>query len=227
MSDKILILKNDRAGDLFASITLISSLINRYSDIKIYLSDLNIGFSFFFKNKKINKVHFNLSIREKLIIFFDILLNNYKKIYILTPKSFYFFLPFIFRNTKFYAIVYNGKKKLRPPVYLRNYLYKYRIIYRNKINSKSYRQLQSDLLDDDILLDKKHIALNIPKIKKKFKNLLPKEFILFQFRYLFFEQIGWGISEFNYLMSQLLKKYEYILFSSDIENNQKSKFYNN
>ena len=60
MSDKILILKNDRAGDLFTSLTLISSLIHRYKNIKIYLSELNSGFSFFFKGKKINEVNFKL-----------------------------------------------------------------------------------------------------------------------------------------------------------------------
>ena len=226
MSDKILILKNDRAGDLFTSLTLISSLIHRYKNIKIYLSELNSGFSFFFKGKKINKVNFNLSLSDKFSIFYDILVNDYKKIYILTPKSFYFILPFIFRNIKFYAIVYDGFDRSRPSNYLRNYLFKYKVIYRNKINKKSYRQLQNDLLDDDIDLDTQHNALFVPKITKSLKNLLPNKYILFQFRYLFFEQLGWGIDEFDYLISQLSKKYKYILFSSDIENNNKIKKYN-
>ncbi len=226
MSDKILILKNDRAGDLFTSLTLISSLIHRYKDIKIYLSELNSGFSFFFKGKKINKVNFNLSLSDKFSIFYDILVNDYKKIYILTPKSFYFILPFIFRNIKFYAIVYDGFERSRPSNYLRNYLFKYKVIYRNKINQKSYRQLQNDLLDDDIVLDTNHNALFVPKITKSLKNLLPNKYILFQFRYLFFEQLGWGIDEFDYLISQLSKKYKYILFSSDIENNKKTNNYN-
>ena len=60
MSDKILILKNDRAGDLFTSLKLISSLISKYSCIKIYLSELNAGFSFFFIGKKIRVVNFSL-----------------------------------------------------------------------------------------------------------------------------------------------------------------------
>ena len=123
MTDKILILKNDRAGDLFTSLKLISSLISRYSSIKIYLSELNVGFSFFFKNKKIKVVNFNLTIIDKILIFLDILMNNYEKVYILTPKSFYFILPFIFRNIKFYSIVYESENKLRPSKYLRKYLY--------------------------------------------------------------------------------------------------------
>ena len=48
---KILILKNDRAGDLFTSLKLISSLIRDYKDVNIYLIELNIAFSFFFKKK--------------------------------------------------------------------------------------------------------------------------------------------------------------------------------
>ena len=226
MTDKILILKNDRGGDLFTSLTLISSIITRYRDVKIYLSELNFGFSFFFKDRKINKVNFNLSIIDKLLIFFDIFKNNYTKIYILTPKSFYYFLPYIFRNTKFYAIVYDGEKKKRPSKYLRKFLYKYKVIYRNKINQKSYRQLQYELIDDDIVLDINHKGLHIPQINHNLKNLLPKKFILFQFRYLFFEQLRWNIKDFNFLMSQLNIKYKYILFSSDIENDKKSLYYN-
>ena len=57
---------------------------------------------------------------------------------------------------------------------LRKYLYKYEIVYRNKLNNKSYRDLQSKLIDDDIHLDIHHNALNIPKIDHKLKILLPK-----------------------------------------------------
>ena len=98
---KVLILKNDRAGDLFTSLSLISTLIRDENKIKIYLSELNSEFNFFFKNIETRKTNFNLNFFSKLVIFFDILLNNYKKIYILSPKSFYFFLPLIFKNTKF------------------------------------------------------------------------------------------------------------------------------
>ena len=88
MSDnKILILKNDRAGDLFTSLTLISSIISSYTNIKIYMSELNSGFSFFFKNSKIKKINFNLSINDKFKVFLDILFNNYDKININTRSA--------------------------------------------------------------------------------------------------------------------------------------------
>ena len=56
MDKKILILKNDRAGDLFTSLTLISSILSTYKNIKIYLSELNYGFSFLFNKANIKKL---------------------------------------------------------------------------------------------------------------------------------------------------------------------------
>tara|TARA_Y100000590_G_scaffold468527_1_gene651580 strand:+ start:5590 stop:6618 length:1029 start_codon:yes stop_codon:yes gene_type:complete len=227
LKEKILILKNDRAGDLFTSLTLISSLISAYQNITIYLSELNIGFSFLFSKTNIKKINFNLSFINKILIFIDILTNKYHKVYILTPKSYYFFLPLIFRKVKFYAIVYDNKKNLRPSKFLRKYLYKYKIIYRDKINLKNYHNLQIDLLEDISILDSNHLSLSVPIINNQLKELLPKNFLLFQFRYLFFEKLGWGINEFKYLMSQIQNKYHFVLFSSDIENNKFSKYFNN
>ena len=222
---KILILKNDRAGDLMTSLKLISSLNIRNNYIKIYLSELNSGFSFFFKNIEVSNVKYNLSVSEKIKILFDIYKNNYDKIYILSPKQFYFFLPIIFRKIKFYSIVYNNKRN-RPNNFLRKYLYNYKIIYRNKINKKSYRDLQLELLDDNIKVDENFTGLNIPKIPIELKNLIPKKFIYFQFRYLFFKKLGWGINEFELLMKEILTKYENILFSSDNEMNEETKRFN-
>ncbi len=224
--DKILILKNDRAGDLFTSLTLISTLNLNCKDITIYLSELNIGFSFFFNKMKIKKINFNLNFFNKLEIFFNILLNRYSRVYILTPKNFYFFLPLFFRKTKFYSIVYDSHNRKRPVKFLRKFLYKYKIVYRNKINKKSYRDLQSELIDDDLTIDVNHSSILIPKINLKLKTILPDNFLLFQFRYTFFEKLNWNLNEFDYLMTQILSKYNYILFSSDVENNKKSKFYN-
>ena len=59
---KILILKNDRADDLISSLKLISSLNIKDNKLKIYLSELNIGFSFLNSNihKAINKINRNI-----------------------------------------------------------------------------------------------------------------------------------------------------------------------
>ncbi len=224
--NKILILKNDRAGDLMSSLKLISSLNIKDNKLKIYLSELNIGFSFFFENIEVRKVNFNLSLVDKISILFDIFRNKYDKIYILCPKSFYFILPLIFKGTKFYSIVYNNKRN-RPNNYLRKFLHSYKIIYRNKINKKNYNLTQLELLDNNYNIDNNFLNLNIPKISKELKSLIPGSFIFFQFRYLFFKKLGWNISEFDLLIDHLLKKYDYILFSSDNEKNSETEFYNN
>ena len=52
--EKILILKNDRGGDLFISLKTISSLLKN-NDVTIFLSSLNMNLNFIFLNKDINK----------------------------------------------------------------------------------------------------------------------------------------------------------------------------
>ena len=64
---KVLILKNDRAGDLFTSLTLISSLISHYQNITIYLSEFNEGFSFLQLVKTITSNPFKLNALERFI----------------------------------------------------------------------------------------------------------------------------------------------------------------
>ena len=46
MSKKILILKNDRGGDLLNSIKSISSLLSKENNVTICLSKFNSGFAF-------------------------------------------------------------------------------------------------------------------------------------------------------------------------------------
>ncbi len=223
---KILIFKNDRAGDLMTSLKLISSLNKKDNKLKIYLSDLNIGFAFFFQNIIIEKINRRLKLIEKIKIIIDIFKNKYDEIYILTSNNFYFILPLIFRKCKFYSIVYNNKRN-RPNNFLRNYLFKYKIVYRNKINERSYRENQIELLNNASEIDHYFKHIYIPKISTKLKNILPEKFIYFQFRYLFFEQLGWGREEFERLMLELLKKHNFILFSSDFEDNNEIRKYNN
>ena len=71
-------------------------------------------------------------------------------------------------------------------------------------------------------MDDNFSNLFIPSIDVKLKNLLPKKFIFFQFRYLFFQKLGWDVKEFRYLIEQISKKFDFILFSSDIEINPTS-----
>ena len=47
-----------------------------------------------------------------------LLFNKIDTIYILTPKNFYYYLPFIFRNIKFYAITIKAKKNRKSHILL-------------------------------------------------------------------------------------------------------------
>ncbi len=221
---KILILKNDRAGDLFTSLQLISSLIKN-NKIKIYLSELNFGFSFLFKNHLVKKINFQLSLSNKINILFDIFKNKYDEVYILTPKTFYFLLPLFFRKIKFYAIVYNNYKKMRPNRFLRKYLFKFNIIYRDKLNKYNYSANQLNLLSEETKIDQQFSNLYIPKFPPEKKELLPENYIFFQFRYKFFELLNWDFNQIVQFLNILKSKYEYVLFCSDKEINEKTKYY--
>ena len=135
MKNKVLIFKNDRTGDLFVSLKAINRIINKHNnqDIFIFLSNINHKFSFLFPKLKNKIISMNLNIFEKMKIFFYILFNKIDTIYILTPKNFYYYLPFFFRNIKFYAITIKSLKS-RPSSFLIKYLYKYVVL--NRINIK-------------------------------------------------------------------------------------------
>ena len=155
MSSKIIILKNDAVGDLTQSLNAIYNIIenNKDKSILIYLSERSRSFSFLIKksnNVIFKKLKYNLTLFEKIKIFFYILLNNISKIYILTPKSFYFFLPLIFKKIKFYGLCINGPNKYkRPNEFLRKKLFKYVVNDRAAIFKRdSTVNIQNDLVND-------------------------------------------------------------------------------
>lgn len=223
---KVLILKNDRVGDLFTSLTTISTLIRDSDSVKMYLSELNHHFNFFFEKAQVEKINYNLSFRDKLKVTYDIWANKYDEVYILTPKSYYFVLPVLFRKIKFYGIVYNGNKRIRPSLFLRKFLHKYFVLDRTKVNQYSYKESQQKLLGDDVIVDHLYQNLAIPKESSTFKKIMPKEYIFFQFRYQFFKELNWGKSEFDKIVHFLKDKYDHVVFCSDFESNDEIKHYN-
>ena len=112
LKKKIIIFKNDAVGDLVQSLQSINNVIKRYSEneIIIYLSERSKNFSFLIKKKNINVkiLNYDLSIGEKIQIFKFLLINYFDKIYILTPKNFYFYLPLFFRKIRFYGLCINS-----------------------------------------------------------------------------------------------------------------------
>ena len=223
--NKVLILKNDRTGDLFVSLRAINKIINKHSneDINIFLSNINHKFSFLFPQLKKKIFSMDLSILEKISIFFYLLLNNIKTVYILTPKNFYYFLPFFFRKIKFYGITIKSDKS-RPSLFLKKYLYKSAELDRINIKKrKSSYEIQSSLIDTN--LDRNYL---INEISINHTFLYPKNFIFFHYKLSLFENLlKWDLDTICKFLEILSNKYENILFSSELNDQNKNNFFSN
>ena len=106
--EKVIVLKNDAVGDLTQSLKAINNIINSHQNkiIEIYLSERSEKFNFLISNNNVifKKLNYDLRIVEKLKLIFHLIKNNIKYIYILTPKNFYFYLPLLFNNIKFWIM---------------------------------------------------------------------------------------------------------------------------
>ena len=227
LKKKILILKNDRTGDLFVSLNAINSILNKHLDdeICIFLSEINKKFSFLFPqiNKKIFSM--DLKIFDKINILIYFFINKIDTVYILTPKSFYYFLPFIFRKTKFYAITIKAKRN-RPSNFLLSYLYKYEIIDRKilKKRNSSYN-IQKKLINDG-LFDEKNLINESFNLSHNF--VYPKKFIYFHYKHRLFNYLlNWELEDIKNFLTFLNTKYENILFSSEINNKKINHYFSN
>ena len=225
MTSKVLILKNDRTGDLFVSLNAINKIINKHynEEMDIFLSDVNHKFSFLFPILNTKKIPMNLSIFVKIKIFFYLLLNNVKTVYILTPKNFYYYLPFFFRNIKFYGIT-NKSSKSRPSLYLKKYLYKsVELDRKNKKKRKSSYEIQENLIKE--IANKNYLN----KDSRTSHNFIyPKNYIFFHYKDIFFRQLlNWDLITIVNLLDFLSNKYENICFSSELNNNEINEFFLN
>ena len=163
---KILFLKNDRVGDLFNSLDGINAIItdNPNSKIEIIISQISQNLSFLFdvKNVKVSYLPYSLGIFDKIRLFLKLFNNSFDKIYILSPKNFYFYLPLFF-NSKFYAITINNLKKTRPYNFLIKKLFIYRVNDRvNKKIKNSINFLIFNLCSTKPKLSYKNILNNKP-----------------------------------------------------------------
>ena len=145
---KILVLKNDRVGDLANSLKGLNSLLNENKDkkVELILSDISKDLSFLFKikNVKITYLKYSLNIFDKIKLFFKVITSNFEKIYILAPKNIYFYLPLI-SSAKIFAITITNKIKSRPTKYLRSKLHYYK---GNNRDNRKVGQSISNLIDD-------------------------------------------------------------------------------
>ena len=214
MSKEIVILKNDRTGDLFVSLRAINKIINKHKnqEIKIFLSYINHKFEFIFPKIKKNIISMNLSFIEKMKIFFYFLSHNIDTVYILTPKNFYYYLPFFFRKIKFYAITIKSHKS-RPNKFLLKYLYKHVELDRLNIKKrKSSYLIQESLIDTSL---SQNYLIDRSETNNPFN--FPQKFTFFHYKKDLFENIlGWDLETTYNFITILSKKNENILFSSEL-----------
>ena len=216
MCKKILILKNDRTGDLFVSLKAINRvLIKHESDkITIFLSQINQKFSFLFPDIQKKILPMNLRLIDKFYILKYLLFNKIDCVYILTPKNFYYYLPFFFRKIKFYGIAIKGLTN-RPNNFLLKYLHKYVTIDRLTIKKRhSSYDIQESLIEYFDNTNKINVNSDI---ENNFQ--FPKQYVFFHYKHkLFNELLGWSLKDVDNLLEILREKNKNIMFSSELNN---------
>ena len=218
MNKKILILKNDRTGDLFVSLKAINRVLIKHQNdkITIFLSQINHKFSFLFPNLKKEIISMDLGLSEKFYILKYLLFNKIDSIYILTPKNFYYYLPFFFRKIKFYGITIKGIKN-RPNNFLLKYIHKYVTIDRLTIKKRnSSYNIQESLIEYS---DNSNMINTNSNIDNNFN--FPKEYVFFHYKHkLFNDLLDWSLDDIDNLLIFFSKKNKNIMFSSELNNTQ-------
>jgi len=217
--NKILILKNDRVGDLFNSLDGINAILQDNPNVKveIILSQISRKLSFLFniENVTVTFLPYHLGILDKLKLFFKILNNSFEKIYILSPKNFYFYLPLFFKS-KFYAITIINSNKSRPLNFLLKKLFKYRTNNRDdKRIDDNIGSLIFDLCSSKKLSSYTNILNHSPRCSSLFQaNIsLFKNFIHIHYKDYIFKKNGWSHSSFFKLLNKLSFKNKIVLTS--------------
>lgn len=225
----IIIFKNDRVGDLFHSLNGINNIMNEHKDdnIEIYLSNYSKNFSFLFNktNVKVNYLNYRLSLIEKLKIFKIFLNNSIYKVYILSPKNFFFYLSFIFKKTKFYGVTIKEKNKNRPIPFINKFLFKFRINNRTiKKKGESIKNIIDDLCSNSLLSSIQMINTN-PSSNFNFENFSKIKYCHFHFKKFLYEKKKWSFSNLNSFLDILIRNKYKVFLTSDIEKNEFNKIF--
>ena len=215
------LLKNDSVGDLVHSLKAIDNITSSSKKVTIFLSKLTEKYSFLVKGPKveIKILNYNLSLIEKVKLIFFLISNNIKNVYILSPKNFYYYLPVIFRNIKFYAIcIDNINNYKRPNLFLRRFLYKYEINDRGKIfRRESTESIQNKLTMHDNKNSDYQFNVNIKK-SEILNNILPDKYIFFHLKKKRFDDLDWKFNELQLMFIEFTKYSKNIIITKDIEN---------
>jgi hypothetical protein len=223
----VVILKNDATGDLVHSMKAIYNIAGdkEVDKITIFISTMSKKFDFLLNDSKIKikTLNYNLSILEKIRLFYYFLTNKIEDAYILAPKKFYYFLPIFFFKTKFYAICVDSINNYkRPSNFLRKFLYKYEINDRSAIFKRDSAISLQNKLTSSASFAKKEIKIT-PEISENLKKYLPKEYFYFHLRKKRLDELGWGISELTLLFNEFLKYSRNVVLTKDIEIDENTK----
>ncbi len=224
--EKIIVFKNDAVGDLTQSLKAINNITKIHNDkiIEIYLSERSEKFDFLIndRNVRFKKLNYDLNLVEKFRIIFYLLKNKITNIYILTPKNFYFYLPFFFRNIKFFGLCINGPNNYRrPSLFFRKFLFKYVVNDREAIYKRDHTtKLQIDLTKSEALNIDNNFQIE-SKISDFLKKNLPVNYAYFHLKKDIINKLNWSINDLNKLFIFFLEKYEHVIFTRDIEINNK------
>ena len=228
--NKILILKNDRVGDLFNSLDGINAILkdNPNTKIEIVLSKISQRVSFLFdiKNVTVSFLPYHLSVLDKLKLFLKVFINSFQKIYILSPKNFYYYLPF-FCKSKFYAITIKNSNKSRPFNFLLKKLFQYKINDRdNKKINDSISSLIFNLCSTKPISSYNNILNNIPQCSPLFQKKvgLFSNFIHIHYKDSIFKKNGWSIESFFKLLDNISYKNK-VIVTSDYGNFDYHKYF--
>ena len=222
--NKVLILKNDRAGDYIVSAKSINLILNKHinSIVHIFLSKRNYKFNFMFNRMKIKVFNYDLKIFEKFLIFYFILTNKITDVYILAPKNFYYYLPFIFRGIKFHGICIDSDRS-RPNSFLKKYLYSTSTLYR-KDKSKIISTYKAQ---ENLINYKKNIQnfINLDFPEFKFFDF-PKNATFFHYKHILFKELlFWDTETIVKFILFLASKKDNIVFSSELNFCKENEFF--
>ena len=221
LKKKIIIFKNDRLGDFIWSIESIKFLIlsNQDKQIIIFLSNFNESAEFFlkFKNVIVKKIKYRASLLEKIYIFFFLLTKDIQDVYILAPKSYFFFLPllFFFKKINFYGYcLKNINQKNRPNSFFRFFLKKYIV---NDRSQENIRPHTSDLQKE--LVGFNSSFKDMDKNLKPLNNFYYKKYILFHFKKNIFDELSWDLNILKKIFSKILSYNFPVFLIKDLEEN--------
>ena len=227
-NNHVIILKNDAVGDLCQSLSAINNIVanNKDKKISIYLSNRSKKFHFLINGENLifKTLNYNLSFFEKVKIIYLLFTTKISDIYILTPKQFYYYLPYLFRKIKFHALCINGRNNYkRPNEYLRSFLFKYVINDR----AANYKRNHTTNLQNQLTDNNKNFNIQITTNGSKFLKLqLPTNYLYFHIKKDIIDKLSWDINKLKLLFNELLNYYDYVIFTKDIEKNNNSNLFN-